>query len=380
MCIIITKEKGAKPLPKEVFENCWDHNPDGAGILYHDGSCSTLIKGIMKREDFLKKAKEANQKENSFIIHTRIATHGSVKPENTHPFVSKSLGFAHNGTLPVEVEKDMTDSETFFLGTIADKSFEWVQDNIFLLNLATRGSRCAVFNMNTGEIIHLNEEDWVKDEKYPGVMFSGKSYSYKAYDYKSLGVQRYNGYKGYKGYSYDDYSFLDDLDDDDFDEYDWNKSYTQNIEKKKQKQMAFQYFPNTKMGGIKVSNGGLYLDYTTVCKYLPKQMPFPASVDARDFKENILKTWDDLYEDAKAYYDDDYTYIQAIKIIKLFYGIAYANGYYHVNEVDKKLDEFLKGLNITTLEEDNLVREIRFQVGLTADKGDKDGKSDKKAK
>ena len=96
MCIIITKERGAKPLPKEIFSRCWDGNPDGAGILYNDGHVTTLCKGIMKKEDFMKKVEEVNKKENCFVIHTRIKTHGSVRPENTHPFESKTLGFAHN--------------------------------------------------------------------------------------------------------------------------------------------------------------------------------------------------------------------------------------------------------------------------------------------
>ena len=114
MCIIITKERGAKPLPKEIFSRCWDRNPDGAGILWNDGHTTTLTKGIMKKEDFMKKVAEVNKKENCFVIHTRIKTHGSVKPENTHPFVSKTLGFAHNGILNVEALPDTTDSETFF--------------------------------------------------------------------------------------------------------------------------------------------------------------------------------------------------------------------------------------------------------------------------
>ena len=129
MCIIITKEKGAKPIEKKIFENCWDNNPDGAGILYHDGKSSTLIKGIMKKEDFLQKVDLANKKECSFVIHTRIATHGSIKPDNTHPFVSKTLGFAHNGTMPVIPLEDKTDSESFFLWTIADKDMKWCKEN-----------------------------------------------------------------------------------------------------------------------------------------------------------------------------------------------------------------------------------------------------------
>lgn len=371
MCIIVTKDKGAKALPEKVFENCWDNNPDGAGILYNDGTCTTLIKGIMKKEEFLKKVKEANKKECSFVIHTRIATHGSVKPTNTHPFVSKSLGFAHNGTLPVEVSQDMTDSETFFLNTIADKDMNWVKDNIFLLDLATRGSRCAVFDMATGEIVHLNEDDWVKDESMPGAMFSGKSYSYQKYDYSKLSYGRYGSY-GYPDY---------DDDDEWWDYYNYNKSYGTQSKKEKKDYMPKQYFKDTAMGGIKRSNAGLYLDYETVTRYLPKLTTAnAASPEAKEFRKNNLQVWDELYKEATEYYDDDYVYTQALKIIRLFYGIAYSHGHYHIDEVDQQLEKFLNDLKVTTLEEANLVSEIKFQVGIDTSNKEDHTKNSKKEK
>lgn len=50
------------------------------------------------------------------IIHCRIATHGSIKRANCHPFVDKETGvaFAHNGILDIEPIGDWTDSETAF--------------------------------------------------------------------------------------------------------------------------------------------------------------------------------------------------------------------------------------------------------------------------
>ena len=50
------------------------------------------------------------------IIHFRLATHGSVKRNNCHPFYDAGTGtyFAHNGILNVMPYKDTTDSETAF--------------------------------------------------------------------------------------------------------------------------------------------------------------------------------------------------------------------------------------------------------------------------
>ena len=112
MCIIITKEHSAAPLPEEIFDIIWTNNPDGGGILYNNGKKTILKKGLMNKNDFIKAAKEVNKKGYSYIMHTRIATHGSIKAENTHPFVSKYLGFAHNGTFAVEPFPDKTASAT----------------------------------------------------------------------------------------------------------------------------------------------------------------------------------------------------------------------------------------------------------------------------
>ena len=132
------------------------------------------------------------------------------------------------------------------------------------------------------------------------------------------------------------------------------------------------------MKGIKFGKNGAYLDYDLLTKeYFPNKQSDPTTDDAVDFKA-ALKTWDELYSDAMLYYDDDTTYEQALKIIKLFYGIAYANGYYNMQEVDSIFDRFLDAVCPTTNDEWLLINEIRFQAGLDKKKDDKkDDKNDK---
>ncbi len=50
------------------------------------------------------------------VIHFRLATHGSVKRANCHPFYDKETNtyFAHNGILNIQADRDKTDSETAF--------------------------------------------------------------------------------------------------------------------------------------------------------------------------------------------------------------------------------------------------------------------------
>lgn len=341
MCIIITKERNANPINKEVFENCWDNNPDGAGILFHDGKTSTLIKGIMNKKEFLEKVELANKKENSFVIHTRIATHGSVKPENTHPFVSDTLGFAHNGTMPIEPLKDRTDSESFFLWTIADKDFEWCKENKFLLDLATHGSRCVIFDMRTGEMIHLCEDDWKKDEKYIGYTFSNASYSYQKW-LPSTGC-KYGSYGSYGGYgSYDSetnrYYGSSYCDDDlfDFDESAYKKSKeTTKKEKEVIEKIQADSLRKNKKGMITCVHqwARMYLD-----SYAEK-----GGSDKYVLREKI-KELDECVLEMKriaGIYDLE---ANALNVMRQFLDTAYCQGYLDMFSVMVAFKEFINGI------------------------------------
>lgn len=115
MCILIAKPKGVKAPTIDVMKKCWDNNPDGAGIAFSDGRKIILRKGFMKWDDFKEAYEKLHIDKYNAIIHFRIATHGTVKPANTHPFnVNDRIVAAHNGVLQVKNEGDWTDSETFF--------------------------------------------------------------------------------------------------------------------------------------------------------------------------------------------------------------------------------------------------------------------------
>lgn len=109
MCVIIIKRKGV-PLPaRNILEACHHANPHGMGFVSSSGK---YYRGMdYKRFLF---GLDSVGKEEECIIHFRIATHGSICPENCHPFRSGSVWFAHNGILPILAEGNMTDSETAF--------------------------------------------------------------------------------------------------------------------------------------------------------------------------------------------------------------------------------------------------------------------------
>lgn len=101
MCVILTAEEGRMPTISQLAMMS-EANPDGAGIAWHDGqhlhryrnpdNLKTLAYIIERWDEFT---------EMPFLLHFRLATHGAVKTENTHPFRYTRDGvtgfIAHNG-------------------------------------------------------------------------------------------------------------------------------------------------------------------------------------------------------------------------------------------------------------------------------------------
>lgn len=128
MCIIIAKNKGLNVPNNEILKNCWDNNSDGGGYMYNDGHTVHIHKGFMTYKAFKshleKTSKNVDLQNCDLVIHFRIATHGGVNAECTHPFtLSKnidvqkrlhckaSIGVAHNGIIR-NVDDYKTHSDT----------------------------------------------------------------------------------------------------------------------------------------------------------------------------------------------------------------------------------------------------------------------------
>lgn len=175
MCIIIAKDKGVEPLDMGYFERAWDHNGDGGGIVWKspENEDAHVQKGFMKKEDMIEKLKEINTKDNSFIAHFRIRSVGEKCAENTHPFVMNRVTFAHNGTITsLQPLEGKTDSETFGLAFLKNRSMKWIKENQLLLELALGSSKFAIMDNKSGEILILNKE---KGKEQDGAWFSNGS-------------------------------------------------------------------------------------------------------------------------------------------------------------------------------------------------------------
>ena len=106
MCVIIVKPAGVKMPSNEIINAAYHANPHGCGLI----SPSVFYKGLSYRS--FKKHLQKVREDEPCIIHFRLATHGSIKRANCHPFNRGDVWFAHNGILNIQPIGDMTDSET----------------------------------------------------------------------------------------------------------------------------------------------------------------------------------------------------------------------------------------------------------------------------
>jgi len=115
MCIAIYHDQSC-PLSPEEFNNSWTNNPDGGGFAYFDESNEIAIKKSMNKGemyDMYYKAIEKYGETSPFLVHFRIATHGSVNLSNAHPFrVNANTIMIHNGMIPVIMDKKQKRSDT----------------------------------------------------------------------------------------------------------------------------------------------------------------------------------------------------------------------------------------------------------------------------
>ena len=213
MCIAILKTKDGN-ITDEQLLNCFDNNPDGAGLAYTKDNKIFIVKGIFEATQFVEEYHKAvAEADGAMLVHCRIGTSGFKDYTNCHPHVvSDECVMIHNGILSIDVPKDSKVSDTVlyveqYLKPLP-KDF-MLNDGIMSLITDHIGTgNKFVFLNNRGDFSIANEKagHWKN-----GVWFS--NYSYEAYSFYT------KGFKGYKGKSkvYSPYaSYWDDEDD-----YEW---------------------------------------------------------------------------------------------------------------------------------------------------------------
>lgn len=119
MCVIVYKPAGIS-VGMDILRRCWERNSDGAGIMFPRDGKLIVAKGFMAWRPFKKYVKRMGDNtlcNTPIAFHFRIATHGSIGPDNCHPFtVNDNIAMMHNGIMSnvnIDDGSDKSDSEAF---------------------------------------------------------------------------------------------------------------------------------------------------------------------------------------------------------------------------------------------------------------------------
>ncbi len=213
MCIIASIPAGSQ-IEEKTLNQMWESNPDGGGIAYiEDGEVKTYKSMKLKRfrSNFFRILDEYG--DSDILVHTRIATHGSVCIANNHPFPIMQNGkeledlvFAHNGILPSAfippAKMDISDTryinEVLFNGTDFDTVLddsrwrEMIGDIIghnklvFLSANPIHKQESYIINSHLGE---YDGKVWYSNSSYCKPKYRIINSSYKT------GDRKWNGYQ-----------------------------------------------------------------------------------------------------------------------------------------------------------------------------------------
>lgn len=193
MCLIIASPTG-KRISDKILEEAARSNGDGAGLAWLQGGGIVRFKKGLTVED-VKKLLDGEAKGKAWVAHFRIATHGGVRPELTHPFtIDAEASVALEGEAP---------SVLFHNGTFQ----EWKQ--YLLQAAATSGTPlpeapwsdsralafcCGVFGKHFLSIIDNQSRFLVFDaaaEEADRMMCWGNWYNFEVFKFSNQGTSAF---------------------------------------------------------------------------------------------------------------------------------------------------------------------------------------------
>jgi len=205
MCVILYKPLGVDLPSKETIRGCFEANPDGSGLAFSEGYTRPIRieKGFMTFEELTSYLNLFDSpKKYRMLLHFRLATHGSVRPKNTHPYplsrnkedlralsLETKAAVAHNGVISfVKPSNDETDTQRFIRTVLCDINFD-IEEQRSLIARATQSRFCIMFPHKTVLIGAFHE--------FEGCYFSNKSYM----SYRSFANEEKCWWFEYAGYS-----------------------------------------------------------------------------------------------------------------------------------------------------------------------------------
>lgn len=184
MCVIIHQPKGSH-LDKETAERAWSRNPDGGGFAFIKDNGEIHVEKHMEFAPFWRAFERARSDfpRRDYLLHMRIATHGSVTTANVHPFFlneQEQTVVAHNGIFHrvPDYNDGRSDTRVFIDEVLPLLPTTWL-DSSYLTDMVEEwmGWSKLVFLTNDPalerNVYILNAH---KGETHQGMWFSNESY------------------------------------------------------------------------------------------------------------------------------------------------------------------------------------------------------------
>lgn len=196
MCIAIVKKRGVMMPSEETLNICFENNPHGCGYSICRNGQNFVFKGFMKLSEMMDSFKQTNPKQSeTVLIHFRVASVGSVKKENCHPFIvstkyetMKKLKtktrlpiMVHNGTFKNfgNHKNDYSDTMQFnklVAPLLQQNSYYYYKALNDFIEHYVDTNNCRVAVMYNGGFVDLFGK-WIKDEK-TNLYFSNENYRF----------------------------------------------------------------------------------------------------------------------------------------------------------------------------------------------------------
>lgn len=185
MCIAVYVPANAI-ITDEIIENCYDNNPDGAGVMWQENGKVHIKKGFFSVRELIATFREIPVGFNR-AIHCRIATSGKISGACCHPFpITKDIkemmkteqtvkaAVIHNGIIPFctpheGIMAPYSDTMLFtknYLHPMGDLVLHQCFKNLFE---ESNTSKLLIFKGNKVALIG----DWIEDN---GIFYSNDGY------------------------------------------------------------------------------------------------------------------------------------------------------------------------------------------------------------
>lgn len=187
MCIICVLPEGTS-LTEEEFENCWDANSDGFGMMFVDEHNKLQVHKTMEEleaKNLYSHFRQDYQDKTPFILHFRIATHGSKDESNCHPFyLHEGAALCHNGIIPGlgNGKDNKSDTREFVDDYLRHLPRNWYR------NIGIR--KLVIEMINYSKLVILERSKHVEIiNEYMGIHDNGRWFSNDGFKHKSWKYQ-----------------------------------------------------------------------------------------------------------------------------------------------------------------------------------------------